>query len=203
MPTTLLVALLSAVASTPALAEPLVLMEFSGTVRKGGITLLGSLVPGDLLRARVVFDQAAFDYDPSPQNGHYEYLQMYVFTDRGTVSFKQPSSPGSVEGVTIYRSAGYDEFRFRGFIGLHDDTAVYARFPAGTFPDDRLPLTLPFEQATSSEFVFSRIPGGAFTRETMTDFTATIVPEPHVTATCATLLIMCARFRKCCNVRGR
>jgi hypothetical protein len=112
MLTATVVSLLCVAASSPALAEPLVLMEFSGTVRQGGITLLGSLVPGDELRARVVFDQAAIDYDSSPQNGRYQYLQMYVFTDRGTVFFKQPSSPGSAEGVIIYRSAAYDEFRF-------------------------------------------------------------------------------------------
>jgi hypothetical protein len=87
-------------------------------------------------------------------------------------------------------------------MGLNDDTAAFARFPAGTFPDDRLPLTLPFEKATQSEFVFSYF-FTPFTREMLTDFSATIVPEPNAVVAAALLLVAArcgrrSRIHSCC-----
>ena len=192
---TAFVSFLLIAASSPAGAEPIVLMEFRGTVVQGGFTDGVSLEPGDDLRARVAFDQNAVDYDPSPQNARYQFLVMDVFSNRGTVFFKQPSNFGAAEGIQIYRGATYHEFRSSGFHGLHDDTAVYARFPAGTFPDAGLPLTLPFEKATQSEFTFS-IFFAPLTREALTGFTAAIVPEPQAVAMTAILLISWRRRRR-------
>jgi hypothetical protein len=180
--------------SATAESRDLIQMDFDGVVTQAGVTAGVTLVLGDPLHARVVFDTQAIDRDPSPLFGRYTYEFMEVFTSRGLVFRSGPSDPGSVAGLSIDRQI--QRFQFTGIVaGAQHFNDVAVRFPPDTFADDRPPTTLPFATATEAHYTFSWV--SPLARATLTSYSAAVVPEPTgwMLSACAMMAIATRRRR--------
>jgi hypothetical protein len=125
----------------------------------------------------VVFDTNATDLDPSPLFGRYAFEFMEVFTDHGLIFRSGPPDSGTGAGLTIDRQI--QRFQVRGFPpSSQSEHVVTVFFPAGTFADDRPPTSLPFATATEAHYGFHVLIGALASRAVLTEYSASVVPEP-------------------------